>query len=121
MGAGGGATGVQIIEGVGGIEVPAAVLSVAAMQSLDVAAVVHMWDVEIGGEWFPTDALSIRAGLGWSRTFDARTSVDANWDASPAVQVLADRVASEYEAWLERQVRKSFHSPTATFAAGYRF
>lgn len=121
MGAGGGATGLQIIEGVGNISVPPAVLSVAATQSLDVSALVHMWDVEIGGEWTVADQLTIRAGLGWSRTFNARTDVQANWEASPAVSLLADQVAAEYEAWLERQIRKWFHPPTLVLAVGYQF
>ncbi|WP_373048815.1 hypothetical protein [Vulgatibacter sp.] len=88
-----------------------------AGRDYDVDATLHMLDAELGWEWWIDDVVSIRTGLGIATTLGSSATVEPRNGALP---VISDAFAAIAERELEEILDRYVHTPTVSFAVGYR-
>lgn len=84
----------------------------------DVDTTLHMLDAEIGWEWWVADRLSLRLGLGAATTLDANSTVAPS--SGRGIPLLGSALASLAENRLDDLLERYVHTPTLTFALGWR-
>jgi len=102
-------------------EIPQRIKNRYADREFQISSTLHQVDLEIGVEW-KFDHLSLRSGIGWSWTFAANTTVDAQFgqDDDRTRQTL-DEIESDVETHLDDTYRRHIHPPYLSAGVGVSF
>ena len=109
---GGGTSEAELVAMAFGVDVPEILLADRYL----VEATLHMFDAEVGWEWWVVDRISLRLGLGVASTIDASASVEEDG----GLPILADAAAEIAEDQLEENLERYVHTPTLSLAIGVR-
>jgi len=109
---GGGTSEAELVAMALGLDVPDFFLA----DRYEVKATLHMFDAEVGWEWWVEDRISFRLGLGVASTLDASAAVDP----AGGLPFLADAGAQLAEEELEEIIERYVHTPTLSMAVGVR-
>jgi len=86
-----------------------------------VEATTHLWDLEVGWLWrlLRKDRLTLRAALGFTRAFQADSTVTPLYDPFLPEEVAA--FTTDTEAYINTTLESYVISPLITIQAGFRF
>lgn len=112
---GGGATAAEIISGTTGTALND---GAGSGKTFSVASTLHMFDVELGWEWF-WGRIHVRAAIGGAFTLSSSSSVTANY--KPTFPRITEAFAVSTENYLNDTFQRYVHTPTVSLTLGYSF
>ena len=115
---GGGLTGAELLLAVTGKTFPR---SLDSQQSLNVNAVSHMLDLELGWEWLMYNNLVLRVALGGSFTLTSQTKITGTRENPPRFQAAVDELFRAGEEYLDNTLQSYIHTPVIIVGVGWQF
>ncbi|MEQ1567916.1 MAG: hypothetical protein ABMA64_19915 [Myxococcota bacterium] len=123
-GLGGSATAQEIVEGLGGVEIPTGGGPLGFDPDpveFDATAALHLVGAELGWDQRLWRQLHLRVGVGWSFTVGSSTTIAPAFEPNPLAAAAWDAAGEAAADSLDGLFRGYAHPPTVTVAAGWSF
>jgi hypothetical protein len=118
VGLGGGLTGTEVIAAATGTDVSS---GVGDGREFSARASLHQLDVSAGWEWTIRRHVLLRADVGGAFTLASTTVIEPDFDVPRVAERFVDELTQAGEDYLDDTFTSYVHTPTLSFAAGWRF
>jgi hypothetical protein len=119
---GGGSTAEDLVRALTGVEDDAGGAGSDDSRAIEAQATLHMVDLELGWDIALDEHWTLRAALGWSYTFNSKTTLRADKSGlGPARQRGLQTLERAGEFYLDDIFQSYVHPPSLVFGVGYVF